>query len=191
MIDPSRAWIDESGSDRTLDPQTYILAAAITRTSIEDDLRGRMAALRLRGQLKVHWRDEASWRQTTLCKEVAALDLESIVVVRPGRTNRQAKPERQRRETLDRLLWELESLGVSDVVLESRGRADDQRDVELANALRGQRRLSTNMRLTHRLGRNEPLLWIPDVICGAVSHSRTGAGQYLDLLDPKVRLIEI
>ena len=66
---------------------------------------------------------------------VAGYDLEHLVVVRAGAAN--DRPERRRRKCLERLLHELETKAVDDIVLESRGPADDRRDIEMLNALRG------------------------------------------------------
>ena len=53
-----RAWVDESGSDHTRDPGTYVLAAAISRPPTEATIRDQLQRLRLPAQIKLHWRDE-------------------------------------------------------------------------------------------------------------------------------------
>ena len=184
-----RAWVDESGSDWAQDPGTYVLAAAVGRTEAEPPIRDQISRLRLPGQVKLHWRDEDAKRRAAITPAVAGYDLEHLVVVRAGAID--DRPERRRRKCLERLLYELETTAVADVVLESRGPADDRRDIQMLNALRGQRYLSTGIRLTHVVGRLEPMLWIPDAVCGAITSARTGDPDHRTALESRLTLIEI
>ncbi|MGL4744885.1 MAG: hypothetical protein ACRCXL_10925 [Dermatophilaceae bacterium] len=184
-----RAWVDESGSDRARDPGTYILAAAIGRHDAEPTTRHQMSQLRLPGQIKLHWRDESAKRRQAIIRAVANCEIEHLVVVRAGAVD--DRPERRRRKCLERLLYELELKYVHDIVLESRGRADDRRDLDLLNALRGGRNISTTIRLTHVIGRSEPMLWIPDAVAGTVTSSRTGEPRHRQVLEEQLTLIEI
>lgn len=186
---PLHAWVDESGSDRTRDPGTYILAAAIMRASLEDVTRERMRGLQLRGQAKLHWRDEGDARRHGIIRAIAACEIEHLVVVR--HSTAQDRPERQRRKCLERLFFELGNRRVAEVVLESRGPADDRRDVAMFNAMNGQRILTAALRVSHRIGRHEPLLWIPDAVCGAVVGVRTGNDQYQPVLRNRMTVTEI
>lgn len=68
-----RAWVDESGSDRTQDPGTYILAAVVLEPTFEDDVRKTMRSLRLPGQEKLHWRDEDARRRRKIATTVATV----------------------------------------------------------------------------------------------------------------------
>jgi hypothetical protein len=51
--------------------------------------------------------------------------------------------------------------------------------------------LSTAVRVEHVAGPVEPLLWIADIVCGAVSQARSGKSTFLDSLHPHVTIIEI
>lgn len=184
-----RAWVDESGSDHEKDPGTYVLAAAIGRRTCEDDVREQMARLRLPGQVKLHWRDETERRRATISRTVAGLDVAHLAVVRSGVSHE--RPERRRRKCLERLLHELQTRAVDDVILESRGPHDNGRDVQMLNALRGQAAVGPSLRLSHVIGRTEPMLWIPDTVCGAVTSARTGVSTYLAQLESRLTLIEI
>jgi len=184
-----RAWVDESGSDWAHDPGTYVLAAAIGRPDAEPDIRDQIRGLRLPGQVKLHWRDEDTRRRTRITHAVAGCDIEHLVVVRTGHVD--DRPERRRRKCLERLLYELEAKAVNDIVLESRGPADDRRDIQMLNALRGQHYLATAIRITHVIGRHEPMLWIPDAVCGAVTSARTGDPTHQAVLETRLTLIEI
>ncbi|WP_034253121.1 MULTISPECIES: hypothetical protein [Arsenicicoccus] len=184
-----RAWVDESASVHDLDPGAYILAAAIGPAHLEDDTRHSMRSLRLPGQNKLHWRDEDERRRGVIATTIAALEHTYLVVVREGCASDNLK--RRRNKTIERLLPELELLGVTQVTFESRGSADDKRDLDLVQALRGRGRLGPAVRIHHVRGRDEPLLWIPDAVCGAVTNARTTTGEYLDALHERIRLITI
>ena len=84
------------------------------------------------------------------------------------------------------LLQVLADRSCVDLVLESRGPADDSRDTALLQALRQGRRLSRDVRLSHAPGPAEPMLWIADAPCGAVTQHRDGAPQYLQALASRV-----
>lgn len=184
-----RAWVDESTSDHVKDPGAYVLVAAISNTTLEQDTRERIANLRLPGQKKLHWRDENDHRRVVITQAVVDCDLEHVVVVRSGAVT--DHPERRRRKCLERLLHELALRKIEDVVFESRGPADDRRDLEMLNALRGQHYIPTTVRISHRIGRSEPMLWIPDAVCGAVTSDRTGNPDHRSVLEAQMTVIEI
>ncbi|GAB3266046.1 hypothetical protein GCM10027456_50000 [Kineosporia babensis] len=91
-----------------------------------------MQVLLLKGQRKLHWRDEQDKRRLMISETVAALPIEALVVVRhsdPGESM-----ERRRRKCMEHLLQELD--GCDELILESRGPADDRRDRTHLDALR-------------------------------------------------------
>lgn len=184
-----RAWVDESLSGRVGGHVTYVLAAAIGPSATEMDIREQILALRLPGQVKLRWHNEDARRRTTIIRTVASCQLTYVAVVRTGAVNE--RPERQRRKCLERLWYELELVGITDIVLESRGQADDDRDIELLNKLRGRHLVSTDIRIRHAVGRQEPILSIPDAVCGALASSRAGDPQYQAMLANRLTVVEI
>lgn len=180
------AFVDESQSDSRRDPNVYILAAVICDPSVADELREAMRALRLRGQDKVHWRDESDPRRMAIVRAIVASQMASLVVVRAGTVGE--RPERRRRLTMERLLHELTDIGVQNVTLESRGRVDDQRDRALLDQLRARRVITGGLRMDHCRGRDDALLWAADAACGVVSQARTGNIQYLTALEHRITL---
>lgn len=183
------AWVDESGSNSALDPGAYIMAAAITTANQVDDVCAAIAGLRLSGQVKLHWRDERARRQRAIAKTIATLDVEHMVVVTSPHSDRSV-PERRRRLTMEILLPSLAELGVNQIIFESRGASDDKRDRVMLNHLRQQRIVETSLRIDHRVGRTEPLLWVPDALCGIVSASRCGDGTLIELVGHRVTLVQ-
>ncbi|MFT3834587.1 MAG: hypothetical protein QM711_14915 [Micropruina sp.] len=183
------AWVDESGSNSSLDPNTYIMAAAITTADQTEIVRASMASLLLPGQVKLHWRDERARRQRQIAEEIAAMSVEHMVVVTSPHANR-SLPERRRRLTLEVLLPGLAELGVDQVVFESRGASDDRRDRVMLDHLRQQQIVDASLRIDHRVGRGEPLLWVPDALCGIVSANRCGDATLIELVAHCVRVIQ-
>jgi hypothetical protein len=179
------AFVDESQSHQQLDPNCYVLAAGLCEPEHIDAARAGMAALQLPGQHKVHWRDESPKRRSEIVDVIAGLPLQHLVVVRDGRAGE--KPERRRRHCLERLLYELDGLHVGSVTFESRGRHDDRRDRVMLDRLRARKVVSAGIRLDHVPGPKDPLLWVSDAVCGAITHDRAGdPGSYLRVLEAGV-----
>jgi hypothetical protein len=120
---------------------------------------------------------------------VAELPLRHLVVIRDGRPDERS--ERRRRYCLERMLFELESRGVDTATFESRGPADDRRDRNMLDALRARRIVSPRLRMAHMPGPKDPLLWVPDVVYGAVTYERTGDGEYFEILTSRLEVITI
>lgn len=183
------AWLDESGSNQALDPGTYILSAAICDTSHAPQVREVMRKLLLSKGGKLHWRDEGRRRQERIAKTIAGLNVEHLIVVRSDATI--VRPERQRRLCMERMLPELVALGVSTAVFESRGPKDDQRDRHTLDHLRRKRMLAGSFHIDHVGGRTEPMLWISDACCGAITQLRCGDGHHYSLIESKVTIINV
>lgn len=120
---------------------------------------------------------------------VGPLPLEHLVVVRSCDSHE--REERRRRRCLERLCMELDELGVESVTLESRGPADDRRDMAAVQAFRSQHLVSSRLRIFHLPGPREPMLWIPDAVCGAVVAARTVNGEYFDEIETRCTVLEI
>lgn len=169
---PFLAFVDESGSDSHRDPGTYILSAAIITQDDIAEVRTAMTSLILPGQKKLHWRDESSKRQMEITKTISGLPSEHLIIVRDNAQG--DRIERRRRACLSRLLYELDSLAVGSMMLESRGQADDKKDRKVLNSSRSTGAISSNLRMEHTPGPAEPALWVPDAVCGAMVGKRVG-----------------
>ncbi len=184
------AWVDESlrfdGADGT---GIYILAAVVCDPSACDTPRDQLRSLRLRGQERLHWRDEDDGRRTRLTAAVAGIDLAGVVIV--GTPVQPSKQERARRHCLTRLLHELEQVGVTNVWLEARNPSLNARDREMVEALRGQRVISPAIRIDIARPLEEPMLWASDVIAGAANAARGGNSVWRDAFAQQIHEIEI
>lgn len=181
------AWGDESGSQPGFDPGTYLLSAVLLDDGDEQVARTAMAALRLPGEKKLHWHAASADRRLEFVEAFASLPLCGIVVVHHSAT---ANDRRHRRKCLEHLLPHLAALSCTTVTLESRGGADAS-DLDIVQKFRAQRVLSTELRLEHRLGRAEPVLWTADILCGAVVQHRVGNSSYLDKLGGLIEIRDI
>jgi len=164
------AWVDESvsiGVDRS---GFYVLAASVGDPSAAEAMRSAMRELVPKPRRRLHWHSEAAGTRRAAVDRIAALDLVHVVVVREVVEAR--RQERARRHCLERLLFELDQLEVARVWLESRGPTPDRRDVVMVDALRRSAAVSAKLRVGFARPSEEPMLWIPDAIAGAVRHGR-------------------
>lgn len=183
------AWVDESGSDRARDPDTYILAAALCAAEAMDGVRELMRPLLTRGHAKVHWREETKpARRAAITDQVRSCALQHVIVVRSGLVTDSSR--RPRQAALKRLLQELDQRQVRQAILESRGH-DDRHDRDLHARLQRNHDIGGRIKMSHRAGPTDPGLWIADAVCGAVTASRTGTPGYLEMLAEQITMITI
>lgn len=189
---PIVAWVDESGSNHRRDPNTYMVAAAVCLEENVEVARLTMQAMQFKGERKIHWRDDTPNRHRDVTAAIAQMRVvEHVVVVRSRPDDASDRIERRRRKVMERLLFELTSMDVGHAIIESRGPADNQRDLDLLSHLRRRRSLPRSIRLDHTPGPADPMLWVPDAVCGAVSEMRCGDPVYYAELTASINLIEI
>lgn len=170
------AYIDESGgSGRELE-NVYILVASIPLAQDGlSDCRRLLTGLKPDGARKLHWyeADEAKRQEIVeliMGFEIIHIPVESIAAP-------EVKDERHRRQCMKTLLYQLDQMGVTDAVFESRG--SNVRDRKMVKTLKIDGTLSTDFQVTHKDGPFEPLLWVPDAVCGAICERRIGNPTYL------------
>lgn len=186
-VAPFAAFVDESGSDRMRDPGAYILSAAIIDRDALEVVRKAMQDLKPRSARKLHWRETDVKGRLMITETLASLPIEHLVVVRDNAIGQ--KDERRRRACLKRMTFELDQLGVDEVTLESRGPHDDRRDLYALGKFRATRLVSSTLRMHHLPGPAEPLLWVPDAVCGAMVEERVGLPKHWELLEAKCTVI--
>lgn len=128
---------------------------------------------------------------TRSLKPICASPVQHLVVVRDGGPGE--RPERRRRHCIEALVSTLDELEVRTATFESRGPVDDRRDRKMLDALRARKLVRGRLRMEHVPGPRDPLLWIPDAVCGAVSQHRVGVTTHLDTLQAEtvVQLVVI
>lgn len=181
------AWGDESGSQPHADPDTYIVAAALIEEEDLELVRKMMSSLQLPGEKKVHWHGSSETRRGELIQAVAELPICGITVVHNAEG---AKDRRGRRKCLEYILPHLAQLNCGGITLESRG-DQDASDLDILQKFRARKVVDDRLRIHHELGRAEPVLSVPDIICGAVVQQRVGNPAYLAPLRSMVEIHEI
>ena len=153
-------------------------------------MREALRKLLLRRQTRLHWRDEDGARRDALAAAVAKIDIAAVVVV--GMPVKKTKQERARRQCMETLLHHLGELGVSSVWLESRTQSLNKADAKMVLALRGKKLIRPQLRVETARPLDEPMLWVPDIVAGAVGAARDGKeARWLDTLQHTVTQIEI
>lgn len=176
------AFVDESMRHRRDGSGIYVLAAAILDQADVAEVRESARGLG-QGKRRFHWRDAMDSDRRRAVAAVARLDALHVVAVGVGLDN--PRQERARRQCMERLLWELDDCDVSEVWLESRQASQNTKDLAAVAALRARRILRPTMRVDFALPSTEPLVWLPDVVAGAVSAARgDGDDRYLSPLLP-------
>ena len=156
------------------------MAAVVADPVACDKARDSLRALRPGKAKRLHWRHESRARQEKVAALVAELDAFSIVVVGVPLDSR--RQERARRQCMERLLYELDQIGVTAVLLESRDSALNVRDRTMAAALYSRSVISAALRVEFALPHEEPMLWIPDAVAGIVNAYRSGGDAALRLI---------
>lgn len=183
-----RAFADES-IRTTPTGSFFVFAATVVREDRCEAVRHALGSLLLRGQASLHWHDEDDPRRRKIAAAVAEVGANSLVVV--GAPVVLTKQERARRQVLGRLLWELDRRQVEHALLESRHLARDAHDLRAIGGFRNAGLLSRRLRVDHGKAKQEPLLWLPDAVAGAVGDDRCGAPDCRDLLQDVVEVQEL
>ncbi|MGW2091841.1 hypothetical protein [Promicromonospora sukumoe] len=85
------------------------------------------------------------------------------------------RQERARRQCMERLVFEMGTLAVSQVWLESRTQSLNERDRRMFAALHAKHAMPTDLHIDFALPTGEPMLWVADAVAGAVGQARRGA----------------
>jgi hypothetical protein len=179
---PLTAFADESFQEDPVDG-FYVLAAAVFPPPIHDEVRELMVDLRGSRKIhKLHWNEMDPRQQEESAKRLASVDGFHVVTV--GTPVPQRRQERARAGCLTRLVVELHSLDVTELVMEARERELNRRDIRTVAGARYALPAGADFRIDHEFAANEPLLWAADVVAGAVRSHRLGVRAPRILLEP-------
>uniref|UniRef100_UPI003F498BEB hypothetical protein n=1 Tax=Amycolatopsis sp. CA-082387 TaxID=3239918 RepID=UPI003F498BEB len=175
-----QAFADESFHEDDVDG-FYVLAAAVLPVDRHDELRELMLQVRgRRRDSKLHWYPMDHQEKRDVAKQIA--DLDELHVVTVGTPVRPRRQERGRALCLKRLVTELHDAGVSMLIAEARQADLNARDLATVKATRFMLPKGTQFRIEHRFGADEPLLWISDVVAGAVRARINGTPDFFEQL---------
>jgi hypothetical protein len=178
------AYVDESV--RLTGDGRYVLAAVTVPPARAAEVRAALVSSLRRGQRRFHWHDENAPGRLAMAGLVASLALDAVVVTVTPVTTRDA--ERARRRCLRRLLWELDQRGVREVLFESRQRRD-AKDRAVLGHLHRSGWAGAELRYAFTPPQQEPLLWVADVVAGAVAAAGDGDGSFLALLGDRTFVV--
>ncbi|MCJ1708861.1 hypothetical protein [Microbacterium sp. VKM Ac-2923] len=178
-LSPFRAFVDESSAVRSNTRQEYLIGAALIPLEKCAEIREQLRSLALPGQVKLHWTDESESRRRTIVSRISELGPVTVVVTHLS--ERVKKNERCRRKCLEALYHDMVNMEVFDLVLEDRSASQNKQDLGHLVALRTQG-LDKRLRVDHQRGGDEPLLWIADVLLGAINAAELGQPAHLHAL---------
>lgn len=168
----------------------YLLAATVASPLTCEPVRDALRALLLGRSRRLHWTHEASSRQLVIAETIATQSVVHTVVI--GAPLDRHRQERARRLCMERLFFELEHVDVSSIWIESRHESLNRQDQRMVDALRNRRALSPSTVVGFARPGDEPMLWVPDAVAGAVGGARTaGDPRSRELLGASVTEIEI
>ena len=172
------------------DAGLYILAAVVCDAAGCDPIRDTMRSLLDDQQPKLHWNAESPERREKIIGAVAQIDMVAVVVI--GSPLAKKKQERARAVCMEALVLHLAGMDVTHVLLEERTPSLNARDLRLIDSIRGKKLIPTQMRINVGRPSVEPMLWVPDIVAGAVGADRVrGNPQYLDLIRTAVTELDV
>ncbi|KRE39220.1 hypothetical protein ASG73_02455 [Janibacter sp. Soil728] len=184
------AWGDESMRRSARgEGAVYFLGAAIIDMDDYDTCRSALLALPRSGP-KLHWHGADSQRRRRVMAAVETLPAQHVVVI--AAPTDPARQQRARAKCVERMLHELELYGATRLVMETRTPSLNDRDMKLIDRLRGARRIPSGIRLEFGLPSQEPLLWLPDQVLGAIGLSEAGEQRWLtEAMAARVHRVDI
>ena len=178
---PMHAWVDESMIQRG-QAGTYLLAAVVADPARCNAMREVLRSLRTGREPKLHWSSETPGRRRKITAAVAALEIPAVVVIGTPLDHR--RQERARRCCMETLLPHLATMGVGHVWLEARTHTLNAKDRDHVVGMVGRRLIASTLRVEPLQPSVEPMLWLSDIVAGAVGAARRGEDRYLQPLRP-------
>lgn len=181
------AFIDES--IRRKPEGLYVVAAAVIAREALDDARSAVRSVLKPRQARFHWRHESAQQRWRMVKTMQALGAPVRAYAVRAQGN---KLDRARALCLEGLLWELEELGIGELLFESRQEHNDAKDRRLI--IHTQKTGGAPAQLSYRFERPsmEPLLWVADAAAGIVTTALSGEDtSYSDELGQLITLVQV
>jgi len=148
----------------------HIFAAVICDAAGYDPACDTLRSLRTNGQLTLHWGAESSQSREKIIDVIASINMASVVVV--GTPLNRKKRDRARAVYMEMLVIANIGKDVAHVLLEERSPSLNNRDFRLVDAICGKKLIPCQMRIDVARPSVEPMLWLPDVVAGAVGAAR-------------------
>lgn len=182
------AWGDESMRTVGVQEPAYLLGAVVADPVACEAYRAELRSLKPAGR-KLHWRDLDGRQRRRAVDVIASFDACHVVVI--GAPLEAKKQERARAFCLQRLAWQLGENGVTQLMLEARPPQLNKRDMQTIDSLRGRGGLPASLRIDHGQPSEEPMLWVPDQVVGAVAESLAGDHSFRSRLESSIEITHI
>jgi hypothetical protein len=148
------AFVDESRRNNT-----YLLAAAVVSPGHLTKLRKLLNGLRMPNQRELHFKKETPTRRKQILSALASAVVHVDIYLACCRKGE----ERARQTCVARLTTDLQKIGVTRLVFDSREVRDDHDLLTIRTAL-GKSAWGTGLFYEHVPSENDPLLWIADIV---------------------------
>jgi len=158
------AFADESS--RTGNGGIYLIALVMVPSHRTVELRGILRSMLPTGQRRFHWRSDNRRLRGAMLDAIRVAGVHCAVFVK--KPMKGTNQRRGRALCLEAALWHVTSIGIAELVIESRGEQDQD---DRRTAVAAQRAGNADPELRYSFARplEEPLLWLPDAIAGAAS----------------------
>lgn len=144
----------------------YVMTGVVLLADDEGARRAARAVLSAERTKPFHWHREGPVARNAMIECLGELGAVAHVVVHSPTRRRQQEAARAR--ALSLLVPELVAEGAGHLCIESRGTAGDLKDrivvLDALNPIGGSSAMTYDWRT-----KDEPLLWLPDAVCGAVA----------------------
>ncbi len=181
-------FIDESIAKRRGGKrQSYLIAAVFIKEGQQEEIRLQLERLLLPGQIKLHWTDESLKRRRKLCKAVASICPLTVIIEHVAVP--QKKTERFRRKCLEHLYATIGQESIASITMETCTPHQNMKDIEHFRYFCGHI-FPQELRVEHVRGGDEPLLWIPDIVLGAVNAAALGDASFLSTISHAIAVRE-
>jgi hypothetical protein len=137
--------------------------------------------LLLPGQKRFHWRGENAERRTLALELLAEVHDTAYAYV--CSRLQECGDGRARALCFKKLMWDARMEHISGITFESRQPHNDQIDRATIIGLQRSRIAPSSLVYDFKTPVDEPLLWLPDVMAGAIAASTTGNDLYADSLE--------
>jgi hypothetical protein len=183
------AWVDESMRQKNIPVPMYLLGAVVANPDRCDGARQELRSILPKGAPKLHWHAMDPREKTRATAVVSSFGATHLVVVGTPLDHR--KQERARAQCMEQLYWRLGEMGVTKVFLEARENSQQKKDLQLVNVLRIRKTMPERLRVEIGFPSEEPMLWIPDQVLGALGDAETDDTRWFNQYGGSVERIDI
>ncbi|KAB7786981.1 hypothetical protein [Bifidobacterium cebidarum] len=165
------AYGDESVHHRHVIMPMYLIGVCITSLA-ESEIRRILEPLKHSGDSKLHWSTLRTADKIQVMDILSSLfsnqRITPIIIQASPLPTSGKQEEHARRKCLEQLIPGLEGQhDIHNLLLESRSKAQDEREVQFVKQLRCKHWIPNDFRISHQPGHSNAGLWLPDQILGA------------------------